>query len=168
MKALFAIPFLLPAISLAADNDDSIIHWKTVAGVITAPNVDNPVAGIHSGTFPWVARHGKARVNVATGAVAFEVQGLVIDGANVSGTPGPVTEVVGTLVCDAGQRTQSIIDTPAVPLSARGDARFSGHVGYIPPCPNPLFLIRIGPGVQGAAGRWIATAAERFIGDEAD
>ena len=168
MKTLFMTVLLFPAVAFAAD-DDHVIRWKGIAGVITAPNVDNAVAGIHSGTFPWVTRHGTARVNVATGAAAFQVEGLVINGANVSGTPGPVNEVVGTLVCNPGDKTPSIIDTPPVPLNVHGDARFSGHIsGYIPPCANPLFLIRIGPDVQGAAGRWIATGTERFIGDDGE
>ncbi len=32
---------------LALDNDDSIVRWKNVAGVITAPGVDNPVGRRH-------------------------------------------------------------------------------------------------------------------------
>jgi hypothetical protein len=39
----------------------------------------------------------------------------------------------------------ALIDTPKVPLNARGDAKFSGHLGYIPHRPNPVFLVRIGP-----------------------
>jgi hypothetical protein len=149
-------------------NDDSVVRWKSIDGVITAPNVDNPVGNIHSGTFPWHARSGHASVNLSTGATSFEVEGLVINGAVFSGTPGPISAVTGTLVCNAGDQTQTqtAFDTPAVSLSAHGDARFSGDIPGVPPsCGNPIFLIRIAT-PAGAAGLWIATGSERFIGDD--
>lgn len=149
-------------------NDDSVVRWKSIDGVITAPNVDNPVGNIHSGTFPWHARSGLASVNLSTGATSFEVEGLVINGAVFSGTPGPISAVTGTLVCNAGDQTQTqtSFDTPAVSLSAHGDARFSGSIAGVPAsCSNPIFLIRIAT-PAGAAGFWIATGSERFIGDD--
>jgi hypothetical protein len=61
---------------------------------------------------------------------------------------------------------RTVLDTAAVPLSAHGDAHFSGNIGGVPAsCGNPLFLIRIAT-PAGAAGLWIATGAERFIGDD--
>ena len=79
---------------------DPVVRWDHVVGVITAQNVDNPVADIHSGTFAWSAERGNARVNLATGATTLEVDDLVINGTAFSGTPGPVTQVEGTLVCN--------------------------------------------------------------------
>jgi hypothetical protein len=51
-----------------------------------------------------------------------------------------------------------------VALDAQGDAHFTGTIANIPnPCDNPIFLIRIAVPV-GAAGRWIATGADRIGG----
>jgi len=171
MKKVLAL--LLPLVLCASTafafdnyNDDSAVRWKSIDGVITALNVDNPVGNIHSGTFPWHVRSGHASVNLSTGATSFEVEGLVINGAVFSGTPGPISAVTGTLVCNAGDQTQTVLDTPAVSLSAHGDARFSGSIAGVPAsCGNPIFLIRIAT-PAGAAGLWIATGSERFIGDD--
>jgi hypothetical protein len=150
------------------DNKDSLVRWKTIVGVITAPGVNNPVSNINSGAAPWSVTSGHARVNLMNGATSFDVDGLVLNGTPFSGTPGPVTAVVGTLVCNAGTTAQAILDTPAVALSAQGDADFTGSLGVVPsPCNNPLFLIRIAA-PAGFAGRWIATGAVRFVGGDDD
>src|SRR5882762_7491906 len=165
------------AISLAATaahaDDDDIIRWKNIVGVITEKNVSNMVANIDSGTFAWSVRSGHARVDLMTGHAAFEVEGLSINGAQFSGTPGPITDVMGTLVCNAVDATQNtpgtsnIANTASVSLNAQGDAEFSGTIQNIPhPCNNPLFLVRVAaPQASGAVGRWIATGTERTIGD---
>jgi hypothetical protein len=109
-------------------------------------------------------RSGQAHVNLATGQTSFEVRGLVLNGSNSSGTPGPVNTVVGTLVCNAGTTAQVVRDSAEVRLSTRGDAHFSGEIAGLPAvCASPLFLVRIGPSfpVAGAIGRWLATGAER-------
>jgi hypothetical protein len=104
-------------------------------------------------------------VNLSNGNTSFDVDGLVLNGGNSSGTPGPVTAVTGTLVCNPGTTTSSILDTRAVSLSTQGDAHFAGQISGVPAtCENPLFLIRIAA-PAGAAGRWIATAGERHIED---
>jgi len=61
-KILGVVLALLCATSaFAFDNDDSIVRWKSIVGVITAPddpatdaaeNVNNPVGKVASGTFP--------------------------------------------------------------------------------------------------------------------
>lgn len=157
---------LVATASFATDSDDSIVTWKNIVGVITSQGVDNPVStNIHSGTFAWTTRNGRARVDLASGATSFGVERLDINGTMFSGTPGPITAVTGTLVCNAGTNTESIHDTQNVPLSVRGNAHFSGHISVPASCGNPLFLIRIAT-PAGAAGRWIATGTERFIGDD--
>jgi hypothetical protein len=141
--------------------------WARIVGVITALNVDNPVGNISSGTFPWTTRSGIASVNLATGAVSWEVDGLVINGAVFSGTPGPITSVRGTLVCNPGPN-QTVFNTNAKPLNVHGDAQLTGVFNNGIPgtaCGNPIFLIRIAA-PAGAAGRWIATGADRSIVDE--
>jgi hypothetical protein len=140
---------------------DTTAYWKRFVGVITAPGTSNTVAGITSGG-PWTAAAGSAHVNLTTGAAAFFVDGLVLVGGNDTGTPGPVTSVKGTLVCNAGESTQAVIDTAAVPLDAEGNAAFTGNLESVPPssCTNPLFLIRV-----PTANVWIATGAERITHD---
>src|SRR5262249_41896307 len=135
-------------------NDNSVVRWKRIVGVISAidtnaeqskTNLDNRVGTIDSGTFPWEARSGQARVNLSTGAASFDVEGLVLNGTVFSGTPGPITAVTGTLVCNAGDTdNEAALDTAQVPLNAQGDASFSGRIENIPAtCTNPIFLIRI-------------------------
>jgi len=141
------------------------VRWSDIVGVITAQGVFNPISdNISSGNFAWSTESGNASVDLATGATSFDVEGLVINGTAFSGTPGPVSAVTGTLVCNAGDQTEMAIDTAVVPLSARGNAQFNGAIGAIPAvCANPLFLVRIAV-PAGAAGRWIATGAQRITG----
>ena len=184
MKKATALVFALlsGATLLAADHtNDSIVTWRNIVGVISAPGVDNPVAvvtddrqnvvsQIHSGTLPWVARSGAAAVDLRTGAVEFNVRGFVLIGGNASGTAGPINQVVGTLVCNPGSRAtnqpQVVLDTPPVALSGAGNATFSGELTGDPPspCDSPLFLIRIGPAFGAFAGRWLATGVDRVAG----
>jgi hypothetical protein len=152
------IKMMLPLLFAAASFAQSTTVWHRIVGVITAPGVQNPVAGIASGGAPWTTSGGNATVNFTQGIVTFVVEGLVLVGGNASGTPGPVTSVRGTLVCDPGAADQLIFNTPAVPLSSQGNAAFSGNFDGVPPatCTNPLFLIRAAP-----ANVWIATGAVR-------
>jgi hypothetical protein len=166
MKRLLtaALPLTLFAVAaFGGEPEESNVRWNTIVGVITAPAIDNPVGSIHSGAGPWSVRNGRAIVNLSSGFASFSVDGLVLNGGNSSGTPGPVTAVTGTLVCNSGGTTPTILDTASVSLNAHGDANFSGQIAGIPAtCANPLFLVRIAA-PAGAAGRWIATGSERFV-----
>jgi hypothetical protein len=168
MKKVFAVvvlPMLFAIASFAGDDNaltaggDNAVAWSRIVGVITAPGVSNPVAGIASGAFPWTTTSGSAIVDSSSG-VAFSVEGLVLVGGNASGTNGPVKMVKGTVVCNPGTSTQAVRDTPAVPLDVTGNAQFNGSlVRPLPPsCGNALFLIRVVPG-----NVWIATGAVRVI-----
>lgn len=144
----------------AFPQNDAVVHWQTIVGVITAPGVSNPVAGIPSGGLPWITAGGQATANLATGDIEFNVRGLVLNGGNSSGTPATITEVKGTFVCNPGGAAQAVLDTATVPLSPQGDAAFAGNLGTVPsPCGNPLFLVRI-----AANGHWVATGAVRLGG----
>ncbi len=149
MKKLLPLALMLaPTFVFAHDADDSIVHWTRIVGVITAPNVDNPVAGI----------------SAATGEASFDVEGLVLIGGNATGTPGPINRVTGTLVCNPGTTVQAVRNSAEVELSPRGNAHFHGEIHGIPAtCSDPLFLVRIGPSFPspGAVGRWLATGADR-------
>jgi len=47
LVVLFAVAFSAAA-GLAQDNDDDVVRWKSIVGVITTPGVNNPVAGINA------------------------------------------------------------------------------------------------------------------------
>jgi hypothetical protein len=165
MKKLCLTLSLVMSASAFAQNNN-IVRWQQITGVITAPGVDNPVGGttdangnktnqIHSGAGPWTTRGGSASVNLATGEGSFDVEGLVLNGGNASGTPGPINSVVGTLVCHPGTASQAILDTAAVELSPQGNAEGSFRLNVPAGCASPVFLIRI----PQAGLRWIATGA---------
>src|SRR5579862_5103610 len=167
MNRILSLALLLAPVALYAQQaDDSVVQWQRIVGVITAPNVDNPVAGIKAGAGPWTARDGHARIDLLTGRASFDIEGLVLVGGNSSGTPGPVRTLTGTLVCNAGTSNQEIIDTGEVELSIEGNAHFRGHLDSLPAaCASPLFLVRIGPSLPAAAGRWLGTGAVRTFED---
>jgi hypothetical protein len=166
---MLAVLPLATAALAAGPTGNPTVQWRGMAGVITAQGVDNPVsANISSGTFAWTARSGQAQADLHNGAIDFSVDGLVINGTQFSGTPGPVTAVTGTLVCSPGTADEAAHDTPQVPLNAKGNAVFSGFLAGFPAggaveCPDPVFLIRIAQ-PAGAAGRWIATGTQRMAG----
>jgi hypothetical protein len=165
MKRVLAVVLTLLFATASFAGEDAIVHWQRIVGVITAPGVPNRVARITSGRLPWTASNGWASLDLATGHIAFLVRGLVLVGGNSSGTPGTVTSVKGTLVCNPGTAGQVVIDTPAVPLDSKGDAQFLPPVQTVgdlvtalpSPCTNPLFLIRVVP-----EDVWIATGAVRI------
>jgi hypothetical protein len=153
---LLLLPLFLTTAVFAWDGDETTVRWERIAGNINDPGTSNPVAGIPSGGLPWTTTGGRARVNLTTGQIAFNVTGLVLNGGNASGTPDGVANVKGTLVCNPGTPAQSVHDTATVPLSPEGDAEFIGTLGSLPACANPLFLIRI-----AANNSWIATGSVR-------
>src|SRR5262249_32446791 len=122
MRNILGLVLLLaPPALFAQQSDETVVQWERIVGVITAPGVDNPVAGIKAGAGPWATRDGHARVNLVTGRASFDVEGLVLVGGNATGTPGPVTTLNGTLVCNVGTGNQEILDTPEVNLSPEGN-----------------------------------------------
>lgn len=148
---------LLTLCAGAFAQSDTVVRWRGIEGVITAPGVDNPVGQIHSGAGPWTTQSGSARINLNSGEGSFEVEGLVMNGGPASGTPGGVKNVVGTLVCNpgnAGGGTETALDTLSTPLSAEGNAELSFKLIVPVVCNNPVFLIRV------PAGKWIATGTK--------
>ncbi len=159
IQAKFGIAAMAGALLMAATASPAAadtVRWRTIIGIEDAGNI---VGNIGGGGQPWSTLGGRARVDLATGQVSFEVEGLVLAGGSTIGTPGAINQVKGTIVCDAGLATQQVIDTPLVTLSPQGDAEFSGAA--ISPFPsscnasNVVFLVRI------AANRWIANGAVR-------
>jgi hypothetical protein len=178
LKKMAALMGLVVPMLCAAPSFAATATWNSIVGVITAPddlstdaaeNINSPVGKIASGTFPWFANSGFARVNLATGLALFRVRGLVVVGQAFSGTPGPVNTVTGTLVCNPGDQAEMAIDTRDVPIDGQGNAHFSGTIDGIPAlCANPVFLVRIATianpqNPNAARGRWIATGTVRSI-----
>jgi len=140
----------------AAPAGEQTVKWETIIGIIMPGNT---VDGITGAGQPWSTLGGKARVDLASGRAEFEVRGLVLAGGNAIGTPGAITMVEGTLACNTTPPVA--INTPLVPLSARGDAEFEGTIGPIPTTCTPAnvaFLIRI---QSTPTDRWIANGAVR-------
>jgi hypothetical protein len=147
---------LLTAIASSPSQADNIVVWRTINGVAQAGNV---VGGIAGGGQPWSTREGEVLADLDSSFVEFEVRGLVLAGGNTIGTPGPVTQVKGTLVCGPASASPIVIDTPLVPLSAQGNAEFSGSFGSSTGGCSPTdvaFLIRV------AAGAWIGNGSVRL------
>jgi hypothetical protein len=153
-----------PALFPQADGLE--VEWKEIVGIIQPGNkVGSGTGQVAGGGQPWTTASGSAELDLATGRLQFQVQGFVLAGGNAIGTPDNVTMVKGTLVCDTtgtANGNSTLVDTPLVPLSAKGDARFRGDLGPLPlACvnePNLAFLVRT------AGGAWIANGAVRVFG----
>jgi hypothetical protein len=153
-----------PALLQQADSPE--VEWKQIVGIIQPGNkVGSGTGQVAGGGQPWTTAGGSAEVDLATGRLQFQVQGLVLAGGNAIGIPDGVTMIKGTLVCDTtgtANGNSTLVDTPLLPLSAKGDARFRGDLGPLPlACvnePNLAFLIRTG------GGAWIANGAVRVLG----
>ena len=160
-RILFSLAIVLASAVPALAEE---VRWRQIIGIIQAGNVVGVGSGaVTGGGQPWSATRGEAEVDLETGEIHFEVRGLVLAGGNGIGTRAGNTQVRGTLVCDtdgsAGGGNSTLVDTPLVPFSAQGDAKFSGNLGTLPAVcssePDIAFLIRI------PAGRWIGNGAVR-------
>jgi len=81
---------------------------------------------------------------------------LSLNGGNSTGTRGPVSAVVGTLVCNWRNQTVTILDTTSMTLNVH--AEFSGLLqNILVTCANPLFLVRI---AAPAWRRWLLDRRE--------
>ena len=159
--------FLLLAFGLLATTAPSQaternkVIWKRIVG-IAAPGslVGRPPGGgdcnigvdcVEGTPAQWTTTEGRAEVDLDHGRVEFSVKGLVLaDDPSFTniGTPGLVTLVKGTLVCnDTQPGVPELVDTDAVVLSSRGNASFRGHVDLPASClaepQDTVFLIRI-------------------------
>jgi hypothetical protein len=155
------------------------ISWRQVVGIIPAGNVvGSGSSAIPGGFLPWTTTSGSARVNLQNAEIHFTVRGLVFAGGSSTitiGTPGPVTAVKGTLICDndgsASDGNSVLVETQSVPLSATGDASFAGNLGMLPSVcssePDIAFFVRVsGFGGNAVEGPWIANGAVLTKGDK--
>ena len=158
MKALTtaALTAILLTTIASPSHAQNIAVWRTIIGIAQANNM---VGGINGGGQPWSTREGEVLVDLDTGLVVFEVRGLVLAGGNAIGTPGPVNQIKGTLVCGPGSASPTVIDTPLVPLDAQGNAEFSGSFSSSTggcSATNVAFLVRT------AGGAWIGNGSVRI------
>lgn len=169
-KALVGSTLLFFALSTVAVAQTA--SWKQVVGIIPAGNVVGSGTGkVPGGFLPWTTTSGHAQVNLKTGDIEFVVRGLVFAGGSPTitiGTALPVTAVKGTLVCDnngsAGDGNSVIVETPSVPLTETGDAKFMGNIGPLPAVcatePDLVFLVRASAfNGSPTEGPWIANGA---------
>lgn len=171
VRTVMTSTFLLLAFTAVAANAQTA-SWKQIVGIIPSGNAVGSGSGqIAGGFLPWTTTSGHAQVNLRTGDIEFEVRGLVFAGGSPNitiGTPLPVTAVKGTLVCDnngsAGDGNSVIVETPSIPLSKTGNARFRGNIGPLPAaCTSEsdlVFVVRASA-FNGTAieGPWIANGA---------
>jgi len=156
------------------------VSWKQIVGIIPINNVVGSGTGAVSGGFlPWTTTEGAAHVDLRDGKIQFVVRGLVFAGGGPGitiGTPGPVTAVNGTLVCDvdgsAGNGNSVLVQTPSVTLTSTGDAFFNGKLGSLPAVcstePDIAFLVRVTAfgGTATTQGPWIANGAVLVRGND--
>jgi len=142
------------------------VRWESFVGNIrtgAAGAVGSGTGTVIAAGAPWVTTGGDTRVDLASGDLRFDIEGLVLADTIFVGTPGNNPQVFGTLVCDtdgsAGGGNSVLVPTPLVPLSAQGDAEFRGNVGPLPAVcstePDIAFLVR------SVAGPWFAAAKVR-------
>jgi hypothetical protein len=182
VKVLAAVTAL--ALLTASPAAAQIVSWRTIVGIVQPGNIvgsfatpptcpTNGQGCINGAGQPWTTivpqrdqrTQGEGApqvtVNLATGQLQFQVQGLVLAGGNNIGTvPNTITSVVGAIICIVPSPGSNFItNTGPVPLSSTGDAQFSGSIGTIPTTcksSNIHFLIRI-----SSAGNWIANGSVR-------
>lgn len=162
--SLLSHALLLASLGTAVEAAAASVRWQGVVGIIQAGSTVGSGTGQVAGApGPWSATSGNARADFDTGRLAFRVRGLVLAAGNSIGTPGPVTAIVGTLVCDTDGSAggdSTLVDTPVIPLSSVGSASFEGSLGPFPAActdePDIAFLIR-----AAGFGAWLANGAVR-------
>jgi hypothetical protein len=144
--SLLSWTLVLALIATFARADDggggAKVQWKRIVGLVeTGSLVGRPASGgdceigvdcVAGALAAWTVTNGNAEVDLDRGEVRFAVNGLVLASdpsfTNL-GTPGIVTKVKGTLVCnDSEPGVPELVDTDAVRLSAQGGATFHGPV----------------------------------------
>jgi hypothetical protein len=159
------------------------VQWKRIVGIVEPgtlvgrPPADAPcevgVDCVAGALAAWTVTNGRAEVDLDRSEVSFAVNGLVLatDPSFTNlGTPGIVTRVKGTLVCnDTEPGAAELVDTDAVRLSEQGSATFSGPVDLPSSCTEEpediVFLIRIARvnGPVPLVDLWIAFGAVRVL-----
>ncbi len=179
------VPGLAASTAQAQDDGGAKVKWIRIVGIIEPEGIvgrrpggvpcDVGVDCVEGSLAPWIVTNGSAGVDLLSGEAHFALSGLVLAGdpsfTNI-GTPGVVTMVKGTFVCnDTAPGAAELVDTEAVALSARGNTRFRGRVDLPLSCINEpediVFLIRIADVSDPNAGflidLWNAFGAVRIV-----
>lgn len=149
-----AVLVFLFAVSLVARAPQGQSTFRS--GVIGS-NPGLTIGGIPSGGAAWVVREGKATLT-PSGELELEVKGLLLAS---TGTTGPVTQIAASLVC-GGSGGMVVATTPAVNLSAEGDAELEAKITPPTTCFGTVILVRVA-GVNGTPIPMPLPAAAPFI-----
>src|SRR5262245_47259345 len=131
---LFLCPSAMAQDSLAVFGVKSKVVFSSS---IIGSTPDQTVAGVQSGTLPWVVRGGSVTIT-ADGKVVSSIKGLVIPQVGV----GPVTKVAASLVC-GGSGGSVAATTRSFPLQQNGDTSLADTINLPANCVAPVVLIRI-------------------------
>jgi len=130
-----------------------LVRWDTIVGImVPGDTVGQGSGAVRGAESPWVALGGFAELSLTRENLRFSAEGLVLATGDAIGTPGYVTEVLGTLVCDTDGSVGGdsvVVETPLVPVDKHGGASFNGSVSPLPAeCysePDIAFLVRVPP-----------------------
>jgi hypothetical protein len=174
---LFGLAIGLLTFASSAWAEGPIVRWDRIEGVLPPPGspmvIGDQANKIQSHQTMWTAGKGRAMINLETGFVSFQVEGLVFSDAMTTspiGSSGSSLTVMGTVVCNAGMHPSPWViefaDTTEVVMEF-GTASFSGFVAIPPMClqdPNGIaFLIRRPPNVLKCPNCFIAFGAGRTV-----
>ena len=176
-RMLFGLAVGLLTFASSAWADGPIVRWNRIEGVL--PPTGSPMVigdqgnKIQSHTQLVTAGNGRAMVNLETGFVSFQVEGLAFSNTMTSGPIGALgssLSVMGTVVCNAGKHASPWVidyaDTETVYLDF-GTGSFQGFVAIPPMClekPDQIaFLIRRPLDASILPGSFIAFGAGRTL-----
>jgi hypothetical protein len=136
-RMLFGLAVALLTFAGAAWADGPIVRWSSVIGVMDALNrnaIDKPanyVAGIVSASSWMATTGGRVSVNLSTGFVAIDVEGLShadqrLGNPNVIGS-APSLPKVGVVICRATTDSGDIVRTQPF-LFHEGNGHYRGFV----------------------------------------
>ena len=160
LRIFIALGLVATAAQARGAEHGAKLTWRRIVGIMEPSGIvgrhpgapcDAGVSCVEGTPAAWTATDGRAELDLDRGTIEFSVRGLVLAAdptfSNI-GTTSVVTMVKGTLVCnDTEPGLPELVDTDAVPLDRRGNARFRGAVDLPASCVNEpediVFLIRI-------------------------
>jgi hypothetical protein len=141
------------AASASAQADDSVLEFKTMAGV-SGPYVGaaNPIRGLGGGGIPWRLEQAQGELK-RDGRLEVRVRGLVLaTGANAGTNPSPAFRAVVSCQIIDGSGNPGILNlsTGDFPASSRGDSDIEARLELPSQCFAPIIF------VTNPQGRWFA------------
>ncbi len=138
---------------LLGEVSEKLVRWQTIVGIpVPGDTVGEGRGLIRGAETPWTSTGGFAELSLTRENLRFTAEGLALATGDAIGTPGSVTEVLGTIVCDTDGSAwghSAVVETPLILLDKHGKATFNGSVAPLPlECftePDIAFLVRIPP-----------------------